>query len=805
MKLFNVTTTETHQFYTSQEFDDYLTTIDHQNTIITREGERIRTFLESEEVCFLFSNEKKLYIKENQVNESVKTEKVNNDFGVDIHQHVEHLRRKENYFKQVQSVFFKRFDNCKKMKELQDYQYNSLKALNLYVNSLKTEQENESKTTKQLVAESKKFVDELELEKTIFELKSTPIDIPLKNKKAKNLFELIELKDAEKFFRETKERIIKQDLMLKQICCEIYPSFENINFKNMIETNISKAMALKEEEKKILSPFLENMMNFENELKKVSDFTIDEEEKIENLISELTNIDVTLSLIDSDMKEIEKEFVEKKNAFTAEFIIYWEKLMQIKSKIENNSRSIKMHKDLANSIHNSHLYKQLKLANHLKEDYTSILVEIQRRKAFQEEFLKLLNNFDLNRIIKEENETRSKLISNGILPHDLISGFQNKIPLVDYSSFNVDQELPSFNLEDKNWMVVPMTESLFEEKKVKKISDSFDLTGSSISVFGSSIFLDNLSSFQVPQESIEKNEQSTSSIESESVDQEQKVIEETKSEDEIFEKLTPTEEVLEDLQQLQIDELLKKNQELEETNHVVEKHVQKLKTKVAKFEEENDSLMKQLKSKEQFNNILDKELNEKQLTIERLTKQNDVQMNEISELNETVNIFNQTKNELKKKLQSTEKLNVEIVDVNIDQSSKIKKLQEKIEDLQKSQQIQKITEEDISKLKTKYDEEIVKLNELIDTERMKSGIELSKYEIEMKKLKNENEFIKTKLTAQTKDFVAEIQNFDDFKRYSEKTVTNLKEEIIEKERKIGELNKFIAHITDLLAQYAKKK
>ena len=593
--------------------------------------------------------------------------------------------------------------------------------------------------------------------------------------------------------------------MLKQICCEIYPSIDNINFNNLIETNISKAMALKEEEKKILSPFLENMMNFELELKKVSNTTLsNEEEKIEKLISELTNIDVTLSLIDSDMSEIEKEFVEKKNGFNLEFQIFWEKLIQIKIKIEKNSKSIQMHKDLANLINDSFLFKQMRLASHLREDYTNILKEINRRNLFQVEFLKLLNYFDLNKIINEENELRSKIVENSLLNHDQILGFCNRIPLIDASIFNVDKELPSINLEDKNWLVLPteLTESLFEEKKVKKISDSFDLAGSSFSDFGSSFLVDNLSSFEVPKE--ETNEIQSSENINQSNENNETIIEETTTEIEILEKLTPLEDSTPDIQQIQIDELLKKNQMLEEQNHILEKNNQKMKTKLTKIENENDSLKRELKSKEQFNDILDKELQEKQGKIKQFENELELKSSENLELNEKFEKVKNTKNELKKKLDSTEKFREEILKVNHEQISKIKLLEDQIDQLSKSQQIQRITEKDVSNLKQKYEEQISKLNEIHDEERTKFGIELSKNEVELKKLKNENELFKNKLQSTTKDFVKEIQDFDDYKKYSEMKKKKLENEIFEKDQKIVKLNEMVMRTTGLLSEFVKK-
>ena len=139
MKVFNVTETQLYHFDTSQDFFEYINKNSEETIVITKEGKKISTFQEDEEVYFLISNEKKLYIIENHENETLKTTEIENkDFGTELSQHIEHLRRKEKYFKQVQRVFFKRFENCKKMKENQDNQYNALIALNFFVNSLKT-------------------------------------------------------------------------------------------------------------------------------------------------------------------------------------------------------------------------------------------------------------------------------------------------------------------------------------------------------------------------------------------------------------------------------------------------------------------------------------------------------------------------------------------------------------------------------------------------------------------------------------------------------------------------------------------
>jgi chromosome segregation ATPase len=415
-----------------------------------------------------------------------------------------------------------------------------------------------------------------------------------------------------------------------------------------------------------------------------------------------------------------------------------------------------------------------------------MLKEIQRRKLFQQEFNKLLVNYDLNRIIEEENERR-KLNENALFPHQCISGFSNKIPTIDYSKFNVDIELP--NIEDQineNWMVMPLTESIANQENGKQISDSFYLSSFSSTLnFGSS-FLEG--SYNVNIESNEKVEESPEALVDESSIQKEETIME-----EQLKEITPLKDEVPDFQQFQVEELIKKNQELEEQIHVLQKNSNKISNKLNKSQQDKEILVKDLKQKETVNSILEKEIKEKSNNNQELKKELKLKSEESIKCNSKIEKLKSLNLDLKKKLEANEKFINEAVSVNDQKTKEVEVIQQKLEELNSL----KITIKNEEIVKKKQKEEIEKLTKELsksfekhDEERTGFGIELSKNQSEMDSLRKEVEFFKLKLKETTRDLVNEVSKFEMYKSESEK--------------KIQELKKFIAHTTDMLQIYANK-
>jgi hypothetical protein len=93
--------------------------------------------------------------------------------------------------------------------------------------------------------------------------------------------------------------------LLKQFCCEVFPSCEDFKFP-VIERN-SRPMEIMTQVKVLVSPFFEKMGKLEKELQISPNSEI-----VQNLVSELNSKKLDLSSINSEITELEKEIIQKK-------------------------------------------------------------------------------------------------------------------------------------------------------------------------------------------------------------------------------------------------------------------------------------------------------------------------------------------------------------------------------------------------------------------------------------------------------------------------------------------------------------